>query len=268
MLGLVEVGIGDEQHEIGPLGRFAGHFAARAAADLVDARRIDEDDLRFAQARQRVAGAVPGDVPDFARPAAADIDAGHVAADEGVDQALLPVLISPKMTISTRPLVSLSCICRRPASSARRRAFSSSRALPHAVERLLDGGQGPAGRSRCRRARGRESGEQESGVSGQTGALKATMYSVLSTEYLVLRQLRSGILVCIARTMFAVGWLLGWSPHWPYLGRTLPAEQSSRRPSCGRRSKNRCRCSCKARLAIARIAPALPATSRDRRFSR
>src|SRR5438874_12695913 len=86
MLGFIEVGVSDKEHQIRSLSRLAGHFAARAAADFVDARRIDEDDLRRAETGQSITGAVPGDVPDFASPAAADIDAGHVAADEGVNQ--------------------------------------------------------------------------------------------------------------------------------------------------------------------------------------
>src|SRR6185503_7074043 len=85
----VEVGIGDEEDEVGALSGFAGHFAALAAADFVDARCIDENYLGLAEAGEGVAGAVPGDVPDFAGPAAADIDAGDFTTDEGVDEGAL-----------------------------------------------------------------------------------------------------------------------------------------------------------------------------------
>ena len=73
-LDFVEVGIGDEQHEVGPLGRFAGHLAALGAVDFVEAGRVDQHELRAGQARQAVAGAAPGNVPDVLGPTAADVD--------------------------------------------------------------------------------------------------------------------------------------------------------------------------------------------------
>ena len=73
VLDFVQVGIGDEQHQVGPLGRLAGHFAARGAVDFVEAGRVDQHDLRVGQPGHAVAGAAPGDVPDVLGPAAADV---------------------------------------------------------------------------------------------------------------------------------------------------------------------------------------------------
>ena len=86
MFSFVQIRIGDEQNQVGPLGRLACHFAARSAADFVDAGRIDEHDLRRAEARNAVPRSVPGDVPDLFRPAAPHIDGRDRFADQGIDE--------------------------------------------------------------------------------------------------------------------------------------------------------------------------------------
>jgi hypothetical protein len=142
VLGFVEVGIADEQHKIGSLGGFLGHQRPRAAADFVDARRIDKDDLGLAQAGERVARPVPGDMPNFPRPAAADIDAGDVAADEGVDQGAFAgadLAENDDLDAAARELIEhlLEAGQLRPQAG-----FFIVGALADAVERLLDGGEG------------------------------------------------------------------------------------------------------------------------------
>ena len=48
---LIEIGIGDEQDQIGPGGGVASHFARVGPLDFVDAGRVDQHDLRVGQSR-------------------------------------------------------------------------------------------------------------------------------------------------------------------------------------------------------------------------
>ena len=142
VLGLVQVGIRDEENQVGPLGRFAGHFTPRAAADFVDSRRIDQYDLRFAQPRHGITRAVPGNVPDLARPAPADIDAGHIATYQGVDQSTFARAdlaedhdLDPAAGQLVVHLSQAGQLCPQA-------GFFFVGTLAHTVERLLDGRQG------------------------------------------------------------------------------------------------------------------------------
>ena len=85
----VQIGVGDEEYQVGPGGRFLGHDGSRCTVDLVEARRIDEDDLRIGQSRHAVTGPFPIEVPHILGPATADVRVGHGIADEGVDQRAL-----------------------------------------------------------------------------------------------------------------------------------------------------------------------------------
>ena len=89
VFGLVQIRIGDEQDQVGPAGGVVGHVGPLRAVDLVDARRVEQHDLRLLEAGHAVAAAVPRRAPDLLGPAAAHVDLGHGLAHQGVDQRRL-----------------------------------------------------------------------------------------------------------------------------------------------------------------------------------
>src|SRR5207244_1001168 len=108
--------------------------------DFVDAWRVDQHHLRLAQTWQCISSAVPSDVPNLARPAATDIDAGNLAADKGVDKSAF----AGRDLAEDHDFDAAACqlVEHLPQAGqlAAEAGFFLIAALPHAVERLLDGG--------------------------------------------------------------------------------------------------------------------------------
>ena len=89
VLDLVQVRIGDEENQVRSFRHLARHGGAVGTADFVDARRIDQHDLGLSESGQAVPAAIPRDMPDFFRPAAAHVHRRDGLADERVDQRRL-----------------------------------------------------------------------------------------------------------------------------------------------------------------------------------
>ena len=104
VLGLVEIAVGDEQDQIGPLGRLAGHLAPLSAAHLVQAGRVDEHHLtdRSNPGKQYPAPSQSRCQTSLVHPPRT-LTCATASPVKALIRALLPVEISPKTTISTRP---------------------------------------------------------------------------------------------------------------------------------------------------------------------
>ena len=85
----IQVRIGDEQHKVGPFGRFVSHRRPPRTVDFIQPGRVDENHLRTVQTWHAVTGPFPADVPDILRPPAADIHARHRLAHERIDERRL-----------------------------------------------------------------------------------------------------------------------------------------------------------------------------------
>src|SRR4029078_6563764 len=110
--------------------------------DFVNSRRIDEDHLRLAEAGQCVAGSVPGHMPNLAGPTAADIDAGDVTNDKGVDEGAFTCGNLAEDDDLDPPADELIVHLLEPRELGPQRGFFVASALADAVKGLLDGGDG------------------------------------------------------------------------------------------------------------------------------